>query len=374
MQKVFHVFGSGGIGQAAILMLEELYSHAQYHVYDRDFNLFDKTYSTTIDSLKARISQHAISMPDHGLSALKGHFVLDCMPGKFAPMVAALAHENDINYINLTEYVKETELIKDAAVKHKDIATILQSGVAPGFVNLIGQHLVKSAFAVNTKVELYHLQMKVGALPTVVQSPSQYAFTWSTIGVATEYVQDALAVVDHQLAMIPSVDQIDSINLNGVAYECAATSGGVADMGDAYKEQIAAIDYQTIRHPGHFGWIKAKLAHMEGSKEDKITALHEWMLSTIPHVKEDKVLIYASLSYRDQYNRLMMDHCYYEVPPATVNGLYLKGIQLSTAIPMVATIDWVLQNNIKGLVTQSMIDEHFIISHSLVKKYFRVID
>lgn len=370
--QTFHIFGSGGIGQAALLMLHTLYDDARFVIYDRNFEQFDKIFENADSALKNCIDKSFVDLSKVEKLTLKveGKFVLDCMPGSFAPKIAKTAIEAGIHYINLTEYVSETEQIIRMTSNSDKSATVLQSGVAPGFVNLLGKNIVEKVKVSNKFPHLKHLEMKVGALPINIAPPSHYAFTWSTIGVATEYVQDAKAVVNHELVDVPSLDKIHTLVLNETPYECALTSGGVADIAETFKTEIENIDYHTIRHPGHFGWVKENLSTVNGTNEKKIDHIHQLMLDHVPFEENDQVLIYANLTYTDDCSKMCSHNELYEVNPNWVAGIKLRGIQISTAAPMIATIDWILNSGKSGLITQSMIDTDFILSHPLIKRFF----
>ena len=86
--------------------------------------------------------------------------------------------------------------------------------------------------------KLEKLSMRVGALTQFCESPHYYGFTWSTIGVATEYVKDSEAVRNHEIVRLPSLSEPEMIILNGKTYEADLTSGGAADLPDFFEEAV----------------------------------------------------------------------------------------------------------------------------------------
>src|SRR5688500_19224611 len=91
---------------------------------------------------------------------------------------------------------------------------ILQTGLAPGYVNNLGILLVdtfKERYGVET---LERLSMRVGALTQYAESPHYYGFTWSTIGVATEYVKESEAVRNHELVSLASLSERETLIIN----------------------------------------------------------------------------------------------------------------------------------------------------------------
>ena len=367
MLRQFHIFGSGGIGQSAILILETCFPGSVYYVYDINFEGMNYYFQDLEENLKIRVFKNEYHISKSPVLAIKGDFVLDCAPGHLAPYVAKIAMSNGIGYINLTEYVNETNIIMELAEFYHDSAIVLQSGVAPGFVNIAGKSLVEKVKSKSHTVKLETLEMMVGALSENARSPHYYAFTWSPIGVATEYLKHSNIVKDHVFTQLNSLDIITSHIINGESLESSHTSGGVADIAQKFASEINNISYQTLRFPGHFHWVKNLIKDKQIS--DPVILLKE-MENTIPFVEDDRIIIYTYLDYYNSMNKLHSLSYSFEVKPDTLFGVKQRAIQLATAIPMVVTIDWVLQRQKRGVITQSMIDTDFVLYHVLVKKYF----
>ena len=136
--------------------------------------------------------------------------------------------------------------------------------------------------------------MRVGALTPQVQAPAFYAFTWSTIGVATEYVEPATVIRDFRKTVVPSLSELRPIVVGGVLYEEDFTSGGAADLPTSLAGKVRTLDYKTLRHPGHYGWVQSVLAEAPPGS-DRAGFLHERMQQTVPSADEDQVVIYAAV-------------------------------------------------------------------------------
>ncbi|MEQ9582806.1 MAG: saccharopine dehydrogenase NADP-binding domain-containing protein, partial [Arenibacter sp.] len=59
----------------------------------------------------------------------QGDVLLDCLPGSLAPKMASYAKDFKMHYVNLTEYVAETNEII-ALAKNAETGFVLQSGLA----------------------------------------------------------------------------------------------------------------------------------------------------------------------------------------------------------------------------------------------------
>lgn len=69
------------------------------------------------------------------------------------------------------------------------------------------------------------LELKVGALTTHAVAPHYYGFTWSPVGVATEYMKEALVLRNFKKTRLPALSDRAIIIIDGVSYEDDLTSG-----------------------------------------------------------------------------------------------------------------------------------------------------
>jgi len=376
MDKIF-IAGAGGIGRAAALLI--LYAQK----WDALVVLGDES-ETQLEEARQWIEkgigkkQHleTFLMPSDGNAEAFGpvledaHVMLDCLPGSMAPSMARLCVQYGLHYANLTEYVKETQEILEIAAD-AETGFILQTGLAPGYVNNLAVSLIES-FEKKYGVEnLEKLSMRVGALSQFTESPHYYGFTWSTIGVATEYIKDSEAVRNHEIVRIPSLSERETIIINGKTYEADLTSGGAADLPHAYKDRIKHIDYKTIRYPGHFDWVKSLIGKF-GNDGDKIKRLEEEMLRVVPHVEDDVIVIYAAVTGYDQDGHLRSMQQAYHIYPLEVGGITMRAIQTCTAAPLVECARLLASGDYQGVITQSQIAPEAILEGVIVRQAYHV--
>ena len=374
MDKIF-IAGAGGIGRAAALLILDAQG------WDCEVVLGDISASQLEDAndwIQKGIGKKSrfktFTMPSDGdaeafASVLDDtHVLLDCLPGSLAPSMARLCIQYGLHYVNLTEYVKETQEIMEMAAD-AETGFILQTGLAPGYVNNLGVHLVDSFMHKYEVEKLERLSMRVGALGQFCESPHYYGFTWSTIGVATEYIKDSEAVRNHEIVRIPSLSEPEMIILNGKTYEADLTSGGAADLPEAFKDQIKTIDYKTIRYPGHFDWVKSWLKN-SSDKASAIAGLEAYMLKNVPHVEDDVIVIYAAVTGYDQQGHLRSMQQAHHIYPLMVGGITMRAIQTCTAAPMVECARLLLTGDYQGIITQSQIDPSAILEGTIVRQAY----
>ena len=294
--------------------------------------------------------------------------ILDCLPGKLAPAMARLCLEYGLHYANLTEYVKETNEINEMAAD-AETGFILQTGLAPGYVNNLALVLIDVFTQRYGGEKLDRLAMRVGALTQYTESPHFYGFTWSTIGVATEYVAASQAVRNHEIVSLPSLSERETIIINGKRYEADLTSGGAADLPEALKGQIRQIDYKTIRYPGHYQWVESWLKN-DTNQDGKIDRLEKFLVGSIPHVEDDVIVIYASISGYDQSGNLRSIQHAQHIYPMMFGSITMRAIQICTAAPLVECARLLLSGEFQGVIHQSQIDPAAILEGVIVKQAF----
>jgi saccharopine dehydrogenase-like NADP-dependent oxidoreductase len=374
MDKVF-IAGAGGIGRAAALFI--LYAQdwdCLVVMGDRSQAQLDEA----VNWVELGIGKHALLetflMPEDGNPEAFGsvledaHVMLDCTPGGLAPAMAKLCVQYGLHYANLTEYVKETQEII-AMASGAETGFILQTGLAPGYVNNLAIHLMEVFERKYGVTTFERLAMRVGALTQFTESPHYYGFTWSTIGVATEYIKDSEAVRDHQVVRLPSLSERETIIVNGRRYEVDLTSGGAADLPHVLKDRIRHIDYKTIRYPGHYDWIKSIL-HQDGDDEAKIAQLEKKMLEAIPQMEDDVIVIYVSLTGFDQDGKLRSVQQAHHIYPLEIGSITMRAIQTCTAAPLVECARLLATNEYAGIITQSQIAPEAILNGTIVRMAF----
>jgi len=368
--KIF-IAGSGGIGQAAGLILSESYEvNAEIYLGDISQEAIDSGIKFISEGCGHLSKLHGILMPMNDTNeALDAALtdcdvILDCLPGSQAPRMARLAVKHGCHYANLTEYIAETNEIKEIA-KDADTGFILQTGLAPGFINVLANQLFQDFQEVHGVDKVDHISMKVGALSAHAQAPHFYAFTWSPIGVATEYMKDAVVVEDYKTKAIPALSGNETIIIDNITYEDNYTSGGAADLPEAFEGRVRDLDYKTIRYPGHYQWVKEQIKDLTG--DDKIKVLEKTMLDQIPSVEEDVVIVYASVKGKDSHGVLRMMEKSYTVKPSMVGDKMLRAIQTTTAGPLCEAAYLLLKGALKGVVLQSQIPAREFLNGPFVK-------
>jgi saccharopine dehydrogenase-like NADP-dependent oxidoreductase len=277
--------------------------------------------------------------------------ILDCLPGSQAPRIALLAKENEAHYANLTEYVAETNEIMSLASGAKT-GFLLQTGIAPGYVNVLGLALYntfKERYGVD---ELETMKMRVGALSQSANAPSYYAYTWSMIGVATEYVKDTIILRDGEARTVASLSGKERIIVNGEVFEDNFTSGGAANLPEALAGKVKNLDYKTLRYPGHYDWLAKSLDDL-GQVDNLSKALDTYMQKHVPSVENDRIVMYGMVSGFDKNGILRSIDKSYDISPSIVGSKVLRAIQATTASALCESAYYLIRENRSGAILQT---------------------
>lgn len=361
MTKTIFIAGSGGIGEAAALLLRE-WSDDGLAIILGDINegSLAKAKDFVTSGSSRTTAVETVLMPREGESEEmreafeRADVLLDCSPGGQAPRMAGYAKGFGMHYANLTEYVAETDAIIGLA-RDAETGFILQTGLAPGFINVQAMALYREFVSKFENENVERVAMKVGALTAHAHEPHYYGFTWSPIGVATEYVKDSRVIRDFKIAERPALSSRETIVIGARTYEADLTSGGAADLPDFFAGKARELDYKTLRYPGHYDWVESIVETLP-KNESLPDRLQELMMQAIPSVEDDLVVVHASVDGFDSIGRRRMLEKAYFVEPLEINGKRLRAIQTTTAGPLCQSAMMLLTGKYKGVVLQSQIE------------------
>lgn len=337
------VVGAGKIGETIVALL--LSSD------DYDVTLIDSE-PTSLDhvpghrNLKKR--QIDVTDSDALVKCLTGQYaVLSSTPYYLTRNIADAALRADCHYLDLTEDVASTTYVKNLA-KQSDKAFIPQCGLAPGFISIVTNQLA------STFDELETIRMCVGALPQYPSNSLNYNLTWSTDGVINEYCEPCVAIVDGEATVLPALEHLEHISLDGIRYEMFNTSGGIGSLGETLRGKVKNLAYKTIRYPGHRDIMKTLLYDL-GLRNHR-DLLREVLENAVPATLQDVVLIFVTIS-GTRAGQLMQETYANKVYGEEVGGVLRSGIQITTASSICAVVDLLRTGKIKssGFVTQEEI-------------------
>ena len=330
-QSKIVVMGSGKIGH---LVSQLLANTSDYHVTAVDANI-EVAQKVTLDKDGKPLANAAAESADFKNKddlkrVLSGKdYVLSCAPYHCNKLIAEVAKECGVNYLDLTEDVETTHYIRDLS-KDSELAFIPQCGLAPGFIGIVANHLY-SQFQ-----EVEKIKMRVGALPQYPHNRLKYNLTWSTEGLINEYGNPCEAVVDNKLTLLQPLEGLETFTLDGVEYEAFNTSGGLGTLAETLESKVKNLNYKSIRYPGHRDIIALLMDDLK-LNEDRDT-LKKIFENSMPRTFQDVVIIFVTAT---GWNNGRYEQSSYaeKIYASDLFGQTWGAIQVTTAAGLCAVLD-----------------------------------
>ena len=262
--------------------------------------------------------------------ALAGQWaVVSCAPFFCNPMIAEHATAAGVHYLDLTEDVAVTKKVMELA-KGAKTAFIPQCGLAPGFITIAANHVSHGMGA------MHEVKMRVGALPEFPSNALKYNLTWSTDGLINEYIQPCEAVVDGQVTVVPALEGLEHMMIDGIEFEAFNTSGGLGTFASTLEGKVKHLSYKTMRYPGHNAILKLLLWDL-GFREhrEELKAAFE---RALPTTAQDIVAIFVSAT--GDIGGRHTERTYAKiVRHKEIGGHHWTAIQITTACGITAVLD-----------------------------------
>jgi saccharopine dehydrogenase-like NADP-dependent oxidoreductase len=270
--------------------------------------------------------------------------VVSCMPYNLNLPIALKACAAGIHYFDLTEDVSTTAAIREAAKTSRSVLAP-QCGLAPGFIGVVGMELAKRF------TKLRDIELRVGALPRYPNGLMGYSFTWSPAGVVNEYINDAEVIHNGVRKMVPSLEGVEMINIEGQEFEAFITSGGLGTMCETLEGKLDTLNYKTIRYPGHCNLMRFMLYEL--CLKDKRELVEQILTEAKPPVQQDVVYVYAVVEGWKE-NRLEREEFYRAYHPMEIDGQHWRAISWTTAASIASVVEMVADGILpdKGFIRQ----------------------
>ncbi len=298
----------------------------------------------------AAIERRILDLTDAGAlaEALHGQFaVLSAAPYGITSHIARAARHAGVHYLDLTEDVATTRLVKTLAADAQT-AFIPQCGLAPGFISIVANDLIRRFDSLEC------VRLRVGALPLYPSNALNYNLTWSTDGVINEYLQPCEAVVNGELREVPALEELEQFSLDGVRYEAFNTSGGLGTLCETLRGKVRSLNYKTVRYPGHRDIMKALLHDLGLGQRPEV--LKDILEHSIPDTLQDVVLVFVTVTGR-KAQHLLQETYANRIYGRELGGTACSAIQITTAGGICAVLDLLAQGSLpaRGLVRQEEI-------------------
>ena len=277
------------------------------------------------------------------LALVKGCAVIDTLPYQYNLAIAQEAASLGVPYFNLSEDVRNTNLIREMS---SSSVLIPQCGLAPGMVSILAAHLTADYEHIDS------LTIRVGALPAIVSNHLGYALTWSCAGLINEYCAPCDVIENGVRTHARALDDVESVTVGDLVLEAAHTSGGVGTLANSYLGKAHILNYKTLRYPGHFQYMRMFRDDLKLAEHKSLA--EQWFSAALPRTASDLVAIQITADGTRvgvDNHRYPVSQRYSHIVHATAS---VTAIQQTTAHGCLAVVDAYLRGHIpqRGFVRQ----------------------
>lgn len=189
------------------------------------------------------------------LALMKGHqSVMSALPYYFNGTMARLAVEAGCNFADLggnTEIVMEQKKL-DGGAKARNVSVIPDCGLAPGMVNILAMEGIRRLDRTE-RVKIY-----VGGLPQQPEPPLNYQIVYSLEGALDYYTTPSWILRDGKPTQVEALSELETVKFPDPvgSLEAFHTGGGISTMPFTWQGKVNAMEYKTLRYPGHVAIMK----------------------------------------------------------------------------------------------------------------------
>ncbi|WP_156856626.1 saccharopine dehydrogenase family protein [Oceanobacillus sp. AG] len=259
----------------------------------------------TIDSKKlATAKVDASDSGELGKFMKRFDVVINALFYSFNEMVAKTGIDVGTHVVDLGGHIggmTDRVLSLDDKAKSKGVTIIPDLGVAPGMINIL------TGYGASKLDQLKEIKLYVGGIPVRPEPPLGYNHVFSMEGVFDHYTDPSLIIRDGEQKLIPSLSEVEEIYFEKFGpLEAFHTSGGTSTLTQSYSD-VQALEYKTIRYPGHAEKFKLLVdlnltkKDMEVEVEGKKVNPRKVVLQAIDPIvdlrdKEDAVLLRVAVT------------------------------------------------------------------------------
>ena len=237
------VIGAGMVGGYIARFLSQDLGH-RVGVADADPRALDRLPQTP------GLEKHVLDLAHEkkALSLAREHDILVCaLPGRFSPMVKALALEAGRHLVDITSG-GENPLDLHEAAREKNLILAVDMGVAPGISNML------AGMGYGIMDTCQSIRILVGGLPQHPVPPWNYKVSWSLADTFAEYTIPARFRENGEVKTRPALSEIEKVVLPHVGEVEAFLTNGLFTL--VHTLDVPDMKEKTVRYPGYADKMK----------------------------------------------------------------------------------------------------------------------
>lgn len=195
----------------------------------------------TIDAANGRELTELVALHDVVVSAI---------PYRYGYAVASAALATGTHYLDFggNPSVVATQRRMHDDAEQNGVMIVPDCGLAPGLANVLAEDLIDSA----DEGPIDSVQIRVGALPQQPSGILAYQLAFSTAGLINEYAEPCEVLSDGRYTTVEPLARFEDVAWQDWGpLEAFSTSGGTSTMCFTHEDRVRALEYKTVRYPGH---------------------------------------------------------------------------------------------------------------------------
>lgn len=185
------------------------------------------------------------------LTVLQAHdIVISAVPYPFGESIASAALSTGTHYLdfggNPSVVAAQKQLHENAL--EAGIMIVPDCGLAPGLANVLAEDLIASA----EKGTIDSIQIRVGALPQEPVGALSYQMAFNPAGLINEYAEPCEVIEHGAYGAVEPLSRFEEVTWRRWGpLEAFSTAGGTSTMAMRHVGRVTALEYKTLRYPGH---------------------------------------------------------------------------------------------------------------------------
>jgi len=238
VKKKIIVLGAGLVGSAIVF---DLAQEKEYQVTAADIN--PDALRNVADIPGVNSQQADLSNPDTIQSLVKDVDLVICaVPGFMGYQTLETVISAGKNVVDIS-FFPEDPFGLDELAKEKEVAAIVDCGVAPGLCNIIAGYVAGKL----EEPAYYHCY--VGGLPEIREWPYEYKAVFSPADVLEEYTRPARLVENGEEVIYPALSGVELIDFPEAGTLEAFNTDGLRTLSQTLG--FPTMKEKTLRYPGH---------------------------------------------------------------------------------------------------------------------------
>ena len=170
-----------------------------------------------------------------------------------------------------------------------------------------------------------------------------------------EYLNDCEVISRGKRALVPPLDALETIDINGVQLEAFTTSGGLGTMCDTWDGKVETLDYKTMRYPGQCEKMSSFLQEQR-KMHVSIEEAAQILTAACPPVSEDVVFTHVAVEGQID-GEMRREERSGEFGPIKVGDIEWRAISWTTACSVAAVVEMVSSGALpaRGFIKQEEI-------------------